>query len=136
MGCVHGKQGQSWQPEHPGETHRRRLPGEKGGGRQKQHGGGGRKEDLGSRIDANDSASAVTNNNSRKPALNFESLPPPRLEIQPCTPRAEVICQIVSRWHYYYLFIVKTMHTKSGGKMSSNALSLPSEYCNRHQKMC
>ena len=90
MGCVHGKQGVAWQPEHPGETHRRRLPGEKGGGRQKQHGGGGRKEDLGSRTDANDSAGAVTNNNSRKPVLNFESLPPPRLEIQPCTPRAEV----------------------------------------------
>merc|ERR1712083_604125 len=27
------------------------------------------------------------------PALNFESLPPPRLEIQPCTPRAEGVVQ-------------------------------------------
>merc|ERR1719400_583999 len=56
--------------------------------------GVGRKEerDLGSRrTDANDSGSAATNNNTRKPALNFESLPPPRLEIQPCTPRAEVV---------------------------------------------
>jgi len=94
MGCVHSRQGQAWQPEHPGETHRRRLPGEKAGGRQKQQQGLGRKEerDLGSssRTDAND-CSGVTNNNSRKPALNFESLPPPRLEVQPCTPRAEVV---------------------------------------------
>lgn len=90
MGCVHSRQGQAWQPEHPGETHRRRLPGEK---KQKQ-GGVGRKEerDLGSRrTDANDSGSPATNNNTRKPALNFDSLPPPRLEVQPCTPRAEVM---------------------------------------------
>jgi len=92
MGCVHSRQGQAWQPEHPGETHRRRLPGEKAGGRQKQQGLGRKEErDLGSsRTDANDS-SAVTNNNSRKPALNFESLPPPRLEVQASTPRAEVV---------------------------------------------
>jgi len=89
MGCVHSRQGQAWQPEHPGETHRRRLPGEK---KQKQ----GRKEegDLGRvRTDANDSGSTGTNNNGRKPALNFDSLPPPRLEVQPCTPRAEQVVQ-------------------------------------------
>jgi len=86
MGCVNSRQGQSWQPEHPGETQRRRLPGEK---KQKQGGGAGRKEER--RTDANDSV--VTNNNSRKPALNFESLPPPKLEVQPCTPRAEVVQQ-------------------------------------------
>ena len=60
---------------------------------QKQQ-GGARKEvdlDLGScRTDANDSP-AVTNNNDRKPTLNFEPLSPPRLEVQPCTPRAEVM---------------------------------------------
>ena len=98
MGCVHSRQGQAWQPEHPGETHRRRLPGEK---KQKQ-GGVGRKEerDLGSRrTDANDSGSAATNNNTRKPALNFDSLPPPRLEVQPCTPRAEVKCHIIELCH-------------------------------------
>ena len=64
------------------------MPGEK---KQKQ----GRKEegDLGRvRTDANDSGSTGTNNNGRKPALNFDSLPPPRLEVQPCTPRAEVKC--------------------------------------------
>merc|ERR1712107_649871 len=43
-----------------------------------------------SRTDANDSP-AVTNNNDRKPTLNFEPLSPPRLEVQPCTPRAEVV---------------------------------------------
>lgn len=91
MGCVHGRQGQAWQPEHPGETHKRRLPGEKPSSRQKQQ--VGRKEDphLGSRTDANDCS--VTNNNSRKPALNFESVPPPRVEVQPCTPRSEVVVQ-------------------------------------------
>ena len=95
MGCVNSRQGQSWQPEHPGEIHRRRLPGEK---KQKQGGGAGRKEerDLGRRTDANDSA--VTNNNIRKPPLNFEPLPPPKLEVEPCTPRTEVKIAIAIRW--------------------------------------
>ena len=96
MGCVHGRhEGQSWQPEQPGETQKRRLPGDnRSSSRLQKQQGGTRKEvdlDLAScRTDANDSP-AVTNNNDRKPTLNFEPLSPPRLEVQPCTPRAEVM---------------------------------------------
>jgi len=96
MGCVHGRhEGQSWQPEQPGQTQKRRLPGDnRSSSRLQKQQGGTRKEvdlDLGStRTDANDSP-AVTNNNDRKPTLNFEPLSPPRLEVQPCTPRAEQV---------------------------------------------
>ena len=96
MGCVHGRhEGQSWQPEQPGETQKRRLPGDNRSSSrlQKQQGGTRKEVDLdlaSSRTDANDSP-AVTNNNDRKPTLNFEPLSPPRLEVQPCTPRAEVM---------------------------------------------